>query len=89
MADKINDKLEAYKQDKLEEQEKARILKESQVKGSDFYFELQNRKERYDRATQERIRRMQNDPYSEVMSEYGSGGNERLSHQLENQLNGL
>ena len=26
MADKINDKLEAYKQDKLEEQEKARIL---------------------------------------------------------------
>lgn len=42
MADKVNDKMEAYKQDKLEEQEKARILKESQVKGSDFYFELQN-----------------------------------------------
>ncbi|MCS2390367.1 hypothetical protein NXV57_27440 [Bacteroides thetaiotaomicron] len=39
MADKVNDKMEAYKQDKLEEQEKARILKESQVKGSDFYFE--------------------------------------------------
>lgn len=36
MADKVNDKMEAYKQDKLEEQEKARILKESQVKGSDF-----------------------------------------------------
>ena len=32
MADKVNDKMEAYKQDKLEEQEKARILKESQVK---------------------------------------------------------
>ena len=41
MADKVNDKMEAYKQDKLEEQEKARIMKESQVKGSDFYFELQ------------------------------------------------
>ena len=67
MADKVNDKMEAYKQDKLEEQEKARILKESQVKGSDFYFELQNQQERYDRATLERIRRMQNDPYSEVM----------------------
>ncbi|MDA6987295.1 hypothetical protein OSM86_25395, partial [Escherichia coli] len=69
MADKVNDKMEAYKQDKLEEQEKARILKESQVKGSDFYFELQNQQERYDRATLERIRRMQNDPYSEVMAE--------------------
>lgn len=68
MADKVNDKMEAYKQDKLEEQEKARILKESQVKGSDFYFELQNQQERYDRATLERIRRMQNDPYSEVMA---------------------
>ena len=29
MADKVNDKMEAYKQDKLEEQEKARIMKES------------------------------------------------------------
>ena len=64
-------------------------MKESQVKGSDFYFELQNRKERYDRATLERIRRMQNDPYSEVMSEYGSRENGRFSHQLESQLNGL
>lgn len=89
MADKVNDKMEAYKQDKLEEQEKARIMKESQVKGSDFYFELQNRKERYDRATLERIRRMQNDPYSEVMSEYGGRENGRFSHQLESQLNGL
>ena len=79
MADKVNDKMEAYKQDKLEEQEKARILKESQVKGSDFYFELQNQQERYDRATLERIRRMQNDPYSEVMAEYGGGRNGRFS----------
>lgn len=89
MADKVNDKMEAYKQDKLEEQEKARILKESQVKGSDFYFELQNQQERYDRATLERIRRMQNDPYSEVMAEYGGGRNGRFSHQLESQLDGL
>ena len=89
MADKVNDKMEACKQDKLEEQEKARILKESQVKGSDFYFELQNQQERYDRATLERIRRMQNDPYSEVMAEYGGGRNGRFSHQLESQLDGL
>lgn len=89
MADKASDKMEAYKQDKLEEQEKARILKESQVKGSDFYFELQNQQERYDRATLERIRRMQNDPYSEVMSEYGGGRNGRFSNQLESQLEGL
>lgn len=89
MADKVNNKMEAYKQDKLEEQEKARILKESQVKGSDFYFELQNQQERYDRATLERIRRMQNDPYSEVMAEYGGGRNGRFSHQLESQLDGL
>ena len=82
MADKVNDKMEAYKQDKLEEQEKARILKESQVKGSDFYFELQNQQERYDRATLERIRRMQNDPYSEVMAEYGGGRNGRAFKEI-------
>ena len=32
---------------------------------------------------------MQNDPYSEVMAEYGGGRNGRFSHQLESQLDGL
>lgn len=43
--DKALNKIEAYKQDEREEKEKQRIMDESQVRGSDFYFDLQNRNE--------------------------------------------
>lgn len=69
-SEKAGDKLEAYKRDQLEKQEQERIRKESDVKGSDFYFDLHNREEQYDERKLERIRRMQGDPYSEVMSGY-------------------
>lgn len=82
---KAVNKVEAYKQDEREEKEKQRIMDESQVKGSDFYFSLQDKKEKYDQATLEKIRRMKRDPYSDVMGEYGSDDN-HLSKQLENQL---
>lgn len=42
-SEKAGDKLEAYKRDELEKQEEERIRKESDVKGSDFYFDLHNR----------------------------------------------
>lgn len=66
-SEKAGDKLEAYKRDELEKQEEERIRKESDVKGSDFYFDLHNREEEYDERKLERIRRMQGDPYSEVI----------------------
>lgn len=83
--DKALNKIEAYKQDEREEKEKQRIMDESQVRGSDFYFELQNRNEKYDQATLEKIRKMRRDPYSDVMGEYGSSDS-HLSEQLEKQL---
>lgn len=83
--DKALNKVEAYKQDEKEEKEKQRIMDESQVRGSDFYFDLQNRNEKYDQATLEKIRKMRRDPYSDVMGEYGSSDS-HLSEQLEKQL---
>lgn len=83
--DKALNKFEAYKQDEREEKEKQRIMDESQVRGSDFYFDLQNRNEKYDQATLEKIRKMRRDPYSDVMGEYGSSDS-HLSEQLEKQL---
>lgn len=83
--DKALNKIEAYKQDEREEKEKQRIMDESQVRGSDFYFDLQNRNEKYDQATLEKIRKMRRDPYSDVMGEYGSCDS-HLSEQLEKQL---
>ena len=83
--DKALNKIEAYKQDEREEKEKQRIMDESQVRGSDFYFDLQNRNDKYDQATLEKIRKMRRDPYSDVMGEYGSSDS-HLSEQLEKQL---
>lgn len=83
--DKALNKIEAYKQDEREEKEKQRIMDESQVRGSDSYFDLQNRNEKYDQATLEKIRKMRRDPYSDVMGEYGSSDS-HLSEQLEKQL---
>lgn len=83
--DKALNKIEAYKQDEREEKEKQRIMDESQVRGSDFYFDLQNRNEKYDQAALEKIRKMRRDPYSDVMGEYGSSDS-HLSEQLEKQL---
>lgn len=83
--DKALNKIEAYKQDEREEKEKQRIMDESHVRGSDFYFDLQNRNEKYDQATLEKIRKMRRDPYSDVMGEYGSSDS-HLSEQLEKQL---
>ena len=88
-SEKAGDKLEAYKRDQLEKQEQERIRKESDVKGSDFYFDLHNREEQYDERKLERIRRMQGDPYSEVMSGYGGGRQGRFAQQLDQQLDGL
>lgn len=87
---KVADKLEAYKKDR--EAEKAeKILEESQVKGSDFYFGMQGSDSKYSEKLKERIQRMQSDPYSQVMDEYqneGSSGksNGDFAHKMRDQL---
>lgn len=45
VAEKAANKMEAYKQDEREKQEQARLQEASRVRGSDFYFEMQNREE--------------------------------------------
>lgn len=89
VAKKAKNKIEAYKQDELEEQAKKRIQEESRVRGSDFYFVMQNRNEEYDQATLQRIKRMQQDPYTEIMTEYKEDGKGQFSKKLEEQLNNL
>ena len=89
VAEKAANKIAAYEQDKREEQEEDRIQKESYVKGSDFYFDLQNRDEEYDKNTLNRIRRMKQDPYKEALSEYGQENNSSFSKHLETQLDNL
>lgn len=66
------DKLDAYKKDK-EAAKKEKILEETQVKGSDFFFDMQGSDSKYSKRMRERIKRMQSDPYSEVMDEYSGG----------------
>lgn len=66
------DKLDAYKKDK-EAAKKEKMLEEAQVKGSDFFFDMQGSDSKYSKRMRERIKRMQSDPYSEVMDEYSGG----------------
>lgn len=70
---KVADKLEAYKKDKEATRQESKELEESQVKGSDFYFGMQGSDSKYSEKLKERIKRMQSDPYSEVMDEYKNG----------------
>lgn len=73
---KFADKLEAYKKEEQEAARKKRELEESQVKGSDFYFSMQD--EEYESRLKERIARMQTDPLTNAKSEYVSGSNQEL-----------
>ena len=57
------DKLDAYKKDK-EAAKKEKMLEETQVKGSDFFFDMQGSDSKYSKRMRERIKRMQSDPYS-------------------------
>lgn len=66
------DKLDAYKKDK-EAAKKEKMLEETQVKGSDFFFDMQGSDSKYSKRMRERIKRMRSDPYSEVMDEYSGG----------------
>lgn len=79
-------KIEAYK--KLQEEEARRKREQEEpVKGSDFYFGLQEG-ESYNKRLKERIGRMQHDPYSEVMNEY-KDENGAFSNRMRQQLSDI
>ena len=83
---KVTDKVDAYKRLEQEELRKKRELEESQVRGSDFYFDMQD--DEYEKKMEARIKKMQSDPYSNVMSEYGNDKEESpkegQSHTVDN-----
>lgn len=83
-------KIDAYKQDEKAELEKQRIERESNVKGSDFHFELQSRKDEYDQEKARRIEKLSHDPYETVMKEYqeeGGSDDKSFSRRMREQLN--
>ncbi|CAK7039739.1 MAG: hypothetical protein PEPC_01693 [Peptostreptococcus russellii] len=60
-------KIEAYEKDRQKEQQKLR-LSEQTVRGSDFYFDMVNKKDNYEERRRERIAQLQKDPYASVVS---------------------
>ena len=79
------DKLDAYKKDK-EAAKKEKMLEETQVKGSDFFFDMQGSDSKYSKRMRERIKRMQSDPYSEVMDEYSGGASGKSQSGFTNKM---
>ena len=79
------DKLDAYKKDK-EAAKKEKMLEETQVKGSDFFFDMQGSDSKYSKRMRERIKRMQSDPYSEVMDEYSGGTSGKSQSGITNKM---
>lgn len=55
---KIANKVDAYKREQEEAARKKRELEKSQVKGSDFYFEMQTSEDEYNEKMKARIEKM-------------------------------
>ena len=58
---KIANKVDAYKREQEEAARKKRELEKSQVKGSDFYFEMQTSEDEYNEKMKARIEKMKKD----------------------------
>lgn len=89
---KIADKKEAYRLEREEELRKQRELEQSQVRGSDFFLDLQESDDAFDEKRKERIRKMQNDPYTVVTNEYNNGrqsGNSAFANRMRQQLDDI
>lgn len=91
--EKISNKIEAYKLEEEEKKRKKRELEESQVRGSDFYFNMQNSDEEYNEKMVQRVQKLRRDPYVEVISEYQPKGqrnnNSSFSSRMRQQLNDI
>jgi conjugative transposon TraM protein len=89
---KVANKVDAYKREQEEADRKKRELEKSQVKGSDFYFEMQSSEDEYNEKMKDRIEKMQKDPLDEVTSEYkerGTSSNSPFSDKMRRQLNDI
>lgn len=89
---KVANKVDAYKREQEEADRKKRELEKSQVKGSDFYFEMQSSEDEYNEKMKYRIEKMQKDPLDEVTSEYkerGTSSNSPFSDKMRQQLNDI
>lgn len=68
---KVADKKEAYRLEREEALRAQKELEQSEVKGSDFYFDMQG--DEFNEKLKEQIKKLQKDPYAEISSEYNSG----------------
>lgn len=84
---KVANKVDAYKREQEEADRKKRELEKSQVKGSDFYFEMQSSEDEYNEKMKDRIEKMQKDPLEGSAGEYSDeqGGTfaDRMHRQLD------
>lgn len=89
--ERFTNKKEAYKLEEEEKRRKKRELENSQVKGSDFYFNMQNLGDEYDGRITQRVQKLKRDPYIEVINEYQSSAqperNTSFSNRMRQQLN--
>ena len=68
---KVVSKEEAYRLEREEALRQQKELEQSQVKGSDFYFDMQE-SDAFNERKIEQIRKMQKDPYAEISGEYNT-----------------
>lgn len=83
---KLTNKIEAYKREEEEKRRKKKELQESQVRGSDFYFNMQNSDEEYDEKLVQRVQKLKRDPYVEVINEYQPKGQRNNSSSFSNRM---
>lgn len=88
---KVADKKEAYRLEREEALRKQREEEDSEVKGSDFYFDMQG--DEFNVKMQEQIKKMQKDPYAEISGEYNAPGrskdNSVFSSRMRQQLDDI
>lgn len=87
---KVANKIEAYKREQEEAARKLRELEQSQVKGSDFYFDMQG--DESENRLKNQIKKVQKDPYAEINNEYNMGRsheNNAFAQRMRQQLNDI
>lgn len=88
---KVVSKEEAYRLEREEALRQQKELEQSQVKGSDFYFDMQE-SDAFNERKMEQIRKMQKDPYAEISGEYNTRHpqeNSSFSSRMRQQLDDI
>lgn len=88
--EKVASKKEAYRLEREDALRKQRELEQSQVKGSDFFFDMQD--DEYNERMKEQIKKIQQDPYVEISNGYTterSNGNNSFATRMQQQLDDI